>query len=57
MEKLEKGESVGSSIGLQNVDKRMKSAYGEDHGIQINSTENGSTVKLYFYEEVKEACE
>ncbi len=57
LEKLEKGESVGSSIGLQNVDKRMKSAYGEDHGIQINSTENGSTVKLYFYEEVKEACE
>ena len=55
LEKLEKDEPVGSSIGLQNVHKRMKSAYGEEHGIQIYSTPQGSTVKLYFYKEVKEA--
>lgn len=55
LEKLEKDEPVGSSIGLQNVHKRMKSAYGEEHGLQICSTTHGSTVKLYFYKEVKEA--
>lgn len=55
LEKLKKDEPVGSSIGLQNVHKRMKSAYGEEHGIQIYSTPQGSTVKLYFYKEVKKA--
>lgn len=55
LEKLAKDEPVGSSIGLQNVHKRMKSAYGEEHGLQIQSTPEGSTVKLYFYKEVKEA--
>lgn len=54
LDKLAKDEPVGSSIGLQNVHKRMKSAYGEEHGLQIQSTSQGSTVKLYFYKEGKE---
>ena len=54
LDKLSKDKPVGSSIGLQNVHKRMKSVYGEEHGLQIQSTPKGSTVKLYFYKEVKE---
>ena len=55
LEKIAKDEPVGSSIGLQNVHKRMKSVYGEERGLQIQSTPKGSTVKLYFYKGVKEA--
>lgn len=55
LEKIAKDEPVGSSIGLQNVHRRMKSVYGEERGLQIQSTPKGSTVKLYFYKGVKEA--
>lgn len=55
LEKIAKDEPVGSSIGLQNVHKRMKSVYGEERGLQIQSTPKRSTVKLYFYKGVKEA--
>lgn len=46
--KLESGEPIGSSIGLSNVHKRMKSIYGEDGGLKIKSTEKGSRVELRF---------
>lgn len=46
--KLENNEPIGSSIGLSNVHKRMKSIYGEDGGLKIRSTQEGSTVELRF---------
>lgn len=53
LEKLERGEPVGGSIGLRNVDQRMKRTYGEDHGIQISSTDEGSCVRLWFLKECR----
>ncbi|MCB6201997.1 LytS/YhcK type 5TM receptor domain-containing protein [Extibacter muris] len=48
VEKLEEGGTVGNSIGLSNVYKRMKSTYGEDCGIHITSSGDGSCVQLCF---------
>lgn len=48
LEKLEKGEAVGKSIGLTNVNQRMKHTYGEEHGVKITSTPQGSCVELTF---------
>ena len=45
---LEKGDTVGRSIGLSNVYKRMKSTYGEDGRIKISSSGDGSCVELCF---------
>lgn len=49
LEQLYHDQMTGDSVGLSNVHKRMKSIYGEDHGIRIQSTENGSSVTLDFY--------
>ena len=55
LEKLENGEPIGKSIGLSNVHKRMKSTYGEDGGLKIESSPEGSCVELQFRKErVKE---
>lgn len=51
LEKFRKGEPIGSSIGLSNVHKRMKSIYGEDAGLRIHSTEQGTTVEIRFLRE------
>ncbi len=48
LEKLKQEEAVGSSVGLLNVHKRMKSIYGEDHGLNIVNTDQGSRVELHF---------
>lgn len=48
LQKLEKGEAVGKSIGLNNVNKRMKSTYGEAYGLKITSTPEGTCVELRF---------
>lgn len=49
LNQLYHNQMTGDSVGLSNVHKRMKSIYGEDHGIRIQSTENGSSVTLDFY--------
>lgn len=54
IEKLELGETIGKSIGLSNVHKRMKNIYGEKHGLKITSSEEGSTVELRFLKETAE---
>ena len=48
LEKLENGESVGKSIGLTNVNQRMKNTYGEENGVKITSASCGSCVELRF---------
>ena len=37
-------DSAGSGVGLTNVHKRLKSIYGEDNGLRIDTTSNGSRV-------------
>jgi sensor histidine kinase YesM len=49
LKKLEKDEPIGNSIGLSNVHKRLKSIYGEEHGLKITSTPQGSTVEIHFF--------
>lgn len=48
LDKLMHGESIGNSIGLSNVHKRLKSIYGEENGLQITSSEEGTCVKMHF---------
>ena len=48
LKKLMNGEAIGSSIGLSNVHKRMKSIYGEEQGLHIVSTSEGTCVELCF---------
>lgn len=45
---LESGESMGKSVGLNNVYKRMKSIYGDDCRPRIISSDKGSCVQLTF---------
>lgn len=45
IEKLYKGEAYGG-MGLENVHKRLKSIYGEDHGLSIQSSPAGSVVSF-----------
>lgn len=52
LRKLETGEAIDNSIGLSNVHKRMKSIYGEEHGLKITSMEQGSVVEMCFYKDV-----
>ena len=52
LKKLETGEAIGNSIGLSNVHKRMKNIYGEDHGLKITSTGQGSVVEMCFCKNV-----
>lgn len=48
LKKLENGEDIGNSIGLNNVHKRMKNMYGADNGLKIRSSGNGTSVTLHF---------
>lgn len=50
LEKLMSGQAIGNSVGLSNVHKRMKSIYGEENGLKIASTKEGTCVELYFSE-------
>lgn len=52
LEKLERGEPLGKSIGLTNVQKRMKSTYGKGNGLYIHSSAGGTCVELHFLKEV-----
>ncbi len=54
MKKLWSDQSIGNSIGLSNVHKRMKSIYGEENGLHIISSGQGTCVELHF---VKKAAE
>ncbi|MEY8337610.1 LytS/YhcK type 5TM receptor domain-containing protein [Lachnospiraceae bacterium 62-35] len=57
LEKLARDESLGRSIGLMNVHKRMKSIYGEAHGLKIRNSERGSCVELRFKKKLAEERE
>ncbi len=48
LEKLLSGKAIGNSIGLSNVHKRMKSNYGEEYGLHIVSSAEGTCVELHF---------
>ena len=48
LEKFRQGQSLDNHIGLTNVHKRLKNAYGEDHGLQIQTSEQGTTVGMRF---------
>lgn len=48
LEKLKNDEPIGSSIGLSNVHKRMKSMYGEENGLHIKSSLRGTHVEMHF---------
>lgn len=49
LDKLESGEEIGTSIGLMNVQKRLKNIYGEKNGLQIeNLQDGGSCVTMKF---------
>lgn len=49
LEKLEAGEEIGKSIGLMNVQKRLKNIYGEKNGLRIeNLQDGGSCVTMKF---------
>ncbi|WP_243009136.1 LytS/YhcK type 5TM receptor domain-containing protein [Clostridium sp. AM58-1XD] len=52
LEKLDQEEQTGRSVGLMNVHKRMKSIYGEDHGLKIVNSDQGSCVELRFDKKV-----
>lgn len=54
LEKLEQEEAAGKSVGLVNVHKRMKSIYGDDHGLEITNSDHGSCVKLRFKKKIAE---
>ncbi len=54
LSKLYGDEPMGQSIGLSNVNKRMKSIYGEENGIHIASSETGSCVSLKFFKREKD---
>ena len=48
LEKFRQGQYLDNHIGLTNVHKRLKNAYGEDHGLQIQTSEQGTTVGMRF---------
>lgn len=48
LEKLKNDEPIGNSIGLSNVHKRMKSLYGEENGLRIKSSLQGTCVEMHF---------
>lgn len=61
LEKLKNDEAIGSSIGLSNVHRRMKSLYGDENGLHIKSSPKGTCVEMHFMknaprEEKNEAC-
>lgn len=48
LKKLMSGQAIGNSVGLSNVHKRMKSIYGEENGLRIDTSAQGTCVELYF---------
>lgn len=48
LEKLKNDEPIGNSIGLSNVHRRMKSLYGEENGLRIRSSLQGTCVEMHF---------
>lgn len=48
LDKLANDEPIGTSIGLSNVHKRMKSLYGEENGLRIKSSLQGTCVEMHF---------
>ncbi len=48
LEKLKNDEPIGNSIGLSNVHRRMKSLYGEENGLRIKSSLQGTCVEMHF---------
>ncbi|MEZ3487516.1 MAG: histidine kinase [Lachnospiraceae bacterium] len=48
LKNLQNGQAVGNSVGLSNVHKRMKSIYGEENGLRITSSQEGTCVELHF---------
>ncbi len=48
LQKLQNDEPIGNSIGLSNVNKRMKNMYGEENGLHIRSSEQGTCVEMHF---------
>ena len=48
LQKLANDEPIGTSIGLSNVHKRMKSLYGEENGLHIKSSLQGTCVGMHF---------
>lgn len=52
LKKLENDEPIGNSIGLSNVHKRMINMYGERNGLHIQSSMQGTCVKMHFLKDV-----
>ncbi len=52
LQKLRNDEAIGSSIGLSNVHRRMKNLYGEENGLHIKSSLNGTCVEMHFMKNV-----
>ena len=52
LQKLRNDEAIGSSIGLSNVHRRMKNLYGEENGLHIKSSLNGTCVVMHFMKNV-----
>ena len=48
LEKFNEDQPIEGSVGLLNVHKRMKSIYGNESGLKINSSPIGSSVTLKF---------
>ena len=56
LENLMNGQAIGNSVGLSNVHKRMKSIYGEENGLRITSTDEGTCVELHFAGRADSQC-
>ena len=48
LENFKQGKKEGK-YGLQNVDSRMRSIYGENSGLKIDTGENGTRVTMHFF--------
>lgn len=61
LDKLAKDEPIGTSIGLSNVHRRMRSLYGEENGLHIKSSQQGTCVEMFFrntlYKEEKDGTD
>lgn len=54
LENLAQDISIPPSIGLINVHRRLKSIYGEEHGLQVHSSEHGTEVIITIPQQAKE---
>lgn len=48
LREFRKGQQLDNHIGLTNVHKRLKNAYGEEYGLQIQTSGQGTTVGMRF---------